>query len=225
MSDITIKLNGSEVTAAEGKTILEVAGENGIDIPTFCYIEELSPTGACRICVVEVEGLRTLVGSCHTPITPGMAIQTHSQKVLEARRVILDLLMTSHCGTCYMCEKANLCKLRTIATDLDVGLSRFQSKKRFYPIEDVSPYIIRDLTKCILCRKCVRACNEIAKKHVFGIGYRGFYSKIIVDFDEVLDKEVCRDCGICIPHCPTGALSYPLEITEEKKGPPLVIRG
>ncbi|MFC2020558.1 2Fe-2S iron-sulfur cluster-binding protein [Chloroflexota bacterium] len=225
MSNIAIKLNDSEVTAAEGKTILEVAKENGIEIPTFCYVEELSPTGACRICVVEVEGSRTLVGSCHTPIAPGMVIQTHSEKVLEARRVIMDLLMTSHCGTCYMCEKANICKLRAIATDLDVGLSRFQSKKRFYQIEDVSPYIVRDLTKCILCRKCVRACNEIARKNIFAVGYRGFDSKIVVDFDQVLDKEACRDCGICIPHCPTGALSAPIGITEEKKGPPLVIRG
>lgn len=225
MSDTTITLNDSEVTAAAGKTILEVAKENGIDIPTFCYVEELSPTGACRICVVEIEGSRTLVGSCHTPIAPGMVIQTHSQKVLEARRVIIDLLLTSHCGTCYMCEKANICKLRAIAADLDVGLSRFQSKKRYYPIEDVSPYIVRDLTKCILCRKCVRACNEIARKNIFGIGYRGFDSKIVVDFDEVLNKEVCRDCGVCIPHCPTGALSAPVEITEEKKGTPLVIRG
>jgi len=225
MSDITITINGSEVTASEGKTILEVAQENGIDIPTFCYVEELSPTGACRICVVEVEGSRVLVGSCHTPVAPNMVIHTHSEKVLEARRVIIELLLTSHCGTCYMCEKANMCKLRAIATDLDVGLSRFQSKKRFYPIEDVSPYIVRDLTKCILCRKCVRACNEIAKKSVFGIGYRGFDSKIVVDYDKALDTEACRDCGICIPHCPTGALSAPVEITVEKKGPPLVIRG
>ncbi|MFC1953808.1 2Fe-2S iron-sulfur cluster-binding protein, partial [Chloroflexota bacterium] len=196
MSDITITINGSEVTAPAGKTILEVAQANGIDIPTFCYIEELSPTGACRICVVEVEGSRLLVGSCHTPIAPGMVIHTHSEKVLESRRVIMELLLTSHCGTCYMCEKANMCKLRAIATDLDVGLSRFQPKKRFYPIEDVSPYIVRDLTKCILCRKCLRACNEIAKKNVFSVGYRGFNSKIIVGFDKELDTEACRDCGI-----------------------------
>jgi len=224
LSDVTITLNGAEVTAPAGKTILEVAQQNGIDIPTFCYLEDLVPTGACRICVVEVEGSRLLVGSCHTPISPGMVIHTHSPKVLEARRVIMDLLLTSHCGTCYMCEKANLCKLRAIATDLDVGLSRFQSKKRFYPVEDVSPYVVRDLTKCILCRKCVRACNEIAKKNVFAVGYRGFNSKIVVDFDETLDKEVCRDCGICIPHCPTGALSAPEGVAEEKKGTPLVIR-
>ncbi|MAE11253.1 MAG: 2Fe-2S iron-sulfur cluster-binding protein [Dehalococcoidales bacterium] len=224
MSSITIALNGSEVTAAEGKTILEVAQENGIDIPTFCSVEGLSPTGACRICVVEVEGSRTLVGSCHTPITQGMVIQTHSQKVIETRGVIMELLLTSHCGTCYMCEQANACKLRAIAADLDVGLPRFQSKKRFYQIEDISPYIVRDLTKCILCRKCVRACNEIAGKNVFATGYRGFDSKIVVDFDEVLDKKVCRDCGICIPHCPTGALSAPVGITEEKKATPLIIR-
>lgn len=222
---ISITINGSQVYAREGMTILEAAKENGIDIPTLCYIEGLPPTGACRICVVEVEGSRTLVGSCHTPIAEGLVIQTHSPKVLETRRVILELLLASHCGTCYMCEKANICELRKVAIDLDVGLSRFHARKRYYPVEDVSPYVQRDLTKCILCRRCVKACSEIAKQNIFAVGYRGFDSKIVVDQDEPLDKEVCRDCGICILHCPTGALSKPKKLSEEKKGKPLVIKG
>ena len=122
-----------------------------------------------------------------------------------------------------MCEKANLCELRKIAADLDVGLSRFQVRKRYYPIEDVSPYVHRDLSKCVLCWRCVRACREIAKQNVFGIAYRGFNSKVVVDCDEPLDKEVCRDCDVCISHCPTGALSKPRKVSEEKKGKPLVI--
>lgn len=221
--EVTVTIDGSSVSGREGMTILELAQEIGIDIPTLCYISDLLPTGACRVCVVEVEGSRTLVGSCHTPITAGMVIYTHSPKVLETRRVIVELLLASHCGSCFMCEKANLCELRKVAADLDVGLPRFQVRKRYYPIEDVSPYIQRDLSKCILCRRCVRACAEIAKQNVFSIAYRGFNSKVVVDFDQALDKDVCRDCDVCISVCPTGALSKPRKMSEEKKGKPLVI--
>lgn len=223
MDEVTVTLNGTQVTGDKDMTILELARKNGIDIPTLCYIAELSPTGACRVCVVEVEGSRTLVGSCHTPITEGMVIHTHSDRVLETRKVIVELLLASHCGSCLMCDKANICEIRQVAADLEVGLPRFQVRKRYYPIEDVSPYIRRDMSKCILCRRCVRACSEIARQDVFSTAYRGFDSKIVVDFDEELDKEVCRDCGICIPFCPTGALIQPRKLTERKEGKPLVI--
>ncbi len=147
MSEITVTVNGRQLSGSEGMSILEVTQENGIDIPTLCYSPELTTIGACRICVVEVEGSRTLVGSCHTPITQGMVIYTHSPKVLETRQVIMELLLASHCGSCFICEKANVCELRKIAIDLEVGLARFQVRKRYYPIEDVSPYIERDLSK------------------------------------------------------------------------------
>ncbi|MBI4282946.1 MAG: (2Fe-2S)-binding protein [Chloroflexi bacterium] len=223
MAEITVTLNGNQATGREGMTILDLARENGIDIPTLCYIPELPPTGACRVCVVEVANSRTLVASCHTPIAPGMVIQTHSPKVLETRKVIVELLLASHCGFCFLCERANLCEMRRVAADLGVGLSRFQARKRYYPIEDISPYIVRDLSKCILCRRCVRACSEIAKQNVFAMAYRGFDSKVVVDTDQPLNKEVCRDCGICIPLCPTGALTKPRKLGEKKEGKPLVI--
>jgi len=225
MEELTVTINGRQVSARDGMTIFEVAQENGIDIPTLCYRPELPPFGACRICVVEVEGSRTLVGSCHTPIAQGMVIHTHSPKVLETRKMIVELLLASHPDSCLVCDKANLCELRKIAADLEVGLPRFRMRKRYYPIEDVSPYLQRDLSKCILCRRCVRACSEIAKQNVFSLAYRGFGSKVVVDFDQPIDKEVCRDCDVCISFCPTGALSKPRKIREEKKGKPLVIRG
>ncbi len=225
MREVTVTINGTQVSGREGMTILEVAQQNGIDIPTLCYSPDLRPIGACRICVVEVEGSRTLVGSCHTPITPGMVIYTHSPKVLETRKVILELLLASHCGSCIICDKANLCNMRAIAADLEVGLPRFHLRKRYYPIEDISPYVQRDLTKCVLCWRCIRACSEIAKQNVFSTGYRGFNSKVVVDCDEPLNKEVCRDCGICIAYCPTGALTEPRKLNEEKKGKSLVITG
>ncbi len=225
MSEIKVTIDDVQTTGREGMTILELARENGIDIPTLCYIPDLPPTGACRICVVEVEGSRTLVGSCHTQITPGMVIHTSSSKVLQTRKVILELLLASHCGSCYMCEKANICEMRKIAAELDVGLPRFQARKRYYPIEDISPYIQRDLSKCILCRRCVKACREIAKQNIFSVAYRGFDSKIVVGCDEPINAEVCRDCDACISVCPTGALSRPRKIGQKKQGKPLVITG
>jgi NADH dehydrogenase/NADH:ubiquinone oxidoreductase subunit G len=220
---ITATINGSQVTGREGMTILEVARENSIDIPTLCYHEKLSPIGACRLCVVEMEGSRTLVASCYTPIAPGMVIHTHSPKVIETRRVIVELMLASHPDSCLVCDKANICELRKIAADLEVGLPRFRIRKRYYPIEDVSPYIIRDMSKCVQCWRCVRGCKEIAKQNVFGIGYRGFDSKVVVDLDEPLDKEVCRDCDVCVSLCPTGALCKVSEQREAKSGKPLVI--
>jgi formate dehydrogenase alpha subunit len=223
MTEITATINGRQVKAKEGMTILEAALENGIDIPTLCHHQDLTPLGACRICVVEVEGSRTLVGSCHTPITGGMVIQTHSDKVLATRRMIIELLLASHCGSCYMCDKANTCELRKIAADLEVGLPRFQTRKNYYAMEDISPYIVRDLTKCIMCRRCVRACKEVAGHNVFAVAYRGFDAKVVVDSDQPIDKEVCRDCGVCISYCPTGALGKPREAKEVKRGKPLII--
>lgn len=225
MSDIVVTINGIQYTGQEGTTILNLAQENEINIPTLCHRTEFTPIGACRMCVVEVEGSRTLVGSCHTPIGDGMVIHTHSPVVLDTRRTIVELLLASHSGTCYMCDKANICELRAIATDLDIGLSQFPVRKRYYQIEDGNPYIIRDLTKCILCRRCVWACREVANKDLFAVGYRGFASKIVVDIDQPLDKEACNDCGICIPFCPTGALGRANKTVEKKEGKPLIVKG
>jgi NADH dehydrogenase/NADH:ubiquinone oxidoreductase subunit G len=226
MAEVSLTINNVPISAREGMTILEAAQENGIDIPTLCYLKDLTPVGACRLCVVEVEGSRTLVGSCHTPVAEGMVIQTHSPKVLEVRRVLVELMLASHPDSCLVCNEANRCELRKIAADLDIGLPRFRIKKHFYPVEDENPYIIRDMSKCILCRRCVAACQSLKGEKMFGIAYRGFESKVIYSLDLPLgSSESCRDCDTCISLCPTGALSKPFSIGEEKQGPVLFLKG
>jgi NADH dehydrogenase/NADH:ubiquinone oxidoreductase subunit G len=217
-------LDDSTINVREGATILEAARENGIYIPTLCYHPDISPVGACRICVVEVLGSRTLVAACHTPVTEGMNIHTHSPTVQDTRRTILKLLLASHCGTCYMCAKANKCELRYLAAELDVGIPLFETKKRYYPIEDISPYLKRDLSKCILCRRCVRACAEIAGQNFFAIGYRGFRSKVVTNLDRPLNEDACKECDVCVSICPTGALTKPGGFSHEKKEKPLIIK-
>jgi NADH dehydrogenase/NADH:ubiquinone oxidoreductase subunit G len=210
MGNMRITIDGKKITARGGTTILEAAALHGITIPTLCHVKDRTPTGACRVCVVEVEGARTLAGSCHTPVAEGMVIHTRSPRVLAARRVIVELMLTAHTGLCVNDPNADNCGLHILASDNEVGAPRFAVRApRFYPAEESNPYVRRDLSKCILCRKCVVACAEIAEKNVLAVGYRGFRSKVIAGFDETLDTVECRDCGICIEHCPTGALGRP----------------
>ena len=222
---IDITINGAPLTAGEGATILEAARENGIEIPTLCYHERLTPIGSCRLCVVEVEKSRTLVAACHTPVAPNMVIRTHSDNVVAARRAIVELLLASHPDACLVCDKASQCELRRIAADLEVGLPRFKTRRRYYPLEDVSPYVVRDLSKCILCYRCIKACREIAGQDLYAMAYRGFRCKVVVDQDMPLNKDVCKGCYECIPLCPTGALSRVRQPGEVKIGRPLVIKG
>ena len=227
MKELVITINGSQVSGREGMTILKVAQENGIDIPTMCYIPDLLPIGACRLCVVEVEGLRTLVASCHTPITEGIVVSTHSPKVLETRKILVELMMASHPDACLICDKANICELRNIAADLEIGLPRFRIRKHFYPMEIENPNSIRDMSKCVLCRRCVVACKDLKGKKMFSVAYRGFDSKVIYGCDQPVDenKEACQECDTCIALCPSGALLKPRKAGEERAERALYIRG
>lgn len=210
MEAIKITIDGQEFNGSEGMTILEAARQLGIEIPTLCNRDELKPSGNCRICVVEIEGQAKLAASCHTPIGEGMKILTRSHRVQETRKVIVELMLSSHTGPCMSDTAARECSVHRIAADIEAGAPRFQVKEpRFYPVEMLSPYIRRDMARCILCRNCVRACNEIAGQNVLSMAYRGFTSKVVVDCDVPLNKEVCKDCGICVNYCPTSALMYP----------------
>jgi NADH:ubiquinone oxidoreductase subunit E/NAD-dependent dihydropyrimidine dehydrogenase PreA subunit/ferredoxin len=210
MDSIKVRVDDIEISEQRGTTILEAARKHGITIPTLCHHPHLAPTGSCRVCVVEVDGAGRLVGSCHTPIEDGMVIRTLSPRVIAARKATIELLLAGHTGPCVNDWNASQCDLHHIASDLEVGPPRFKIRRpRYFTPEEANPYVRRDMSKCILCSRCIGACNDIAKKRVFSTAYRGFRSKVIVDFDGPLDKEVCRDCLLCIDYCPTGALSTP----------------
>ena len=208
MGNLNVSIDGKKIRVREGSTILDAATANGITIPTLCHIKGQLPSGVCRVCVVEVEGSRTMMGACHTPVTDGMVIHSQSPKVVAVRKVIVELLLTAHTGDCVNDTNAENCGLHNLAADYEVGAPRFNVKApRFYPAEETNPYVKRNMSKCILCRKCVKVCSELAGKDILSIGYRGFRSKVVTGYDEALTAEVCRDCGICVEHCPTGALS------------------
>lgn len=204
---ITFFMNEKEITVEEGTFILEAARENKIDIPTLCYDENLSSFGGCRLCVVEVEGSKKLVASCSTKVKEGMVVHTESEKVVKARRDILDLLLSNHPKDCLTCEKAGNCDLQNYAYRYGVREPSFTGEKKNYPIESLNPVMERDQNKCILCGKCVRVCKEVQITNAIDFIGRGFNSKIGTAFDKPIDYENCRLCGQCISVCPTGAIT------------------
>lgn len=204
--NVEVTLNGEKAHGPPGMTILELARQKGVDIPTLCYHPDLTPAGVCRLCVVELEGWRTLVPSCQTPISAGMVIQTHSAKVVAARRTLVELILASHPDVCLVCDKGNDCELRRVAGDLGITMPRFRMKRHYYPAEDAAQHVVRDLSKCILCRRCVRACHEIKKADILALGYQGFDCRVIAGRDRPLEAGVCQSCDVCLSVCPVGAL-------------------
>ena len=207
MKEVKITIDGQEIMAQEGRTILEIATELGIHIPTLCAMPELGFTpGSCRICVVEVEGAPTLVASCVYPVREGLVIHTHSERVIKARKIVLELLISRHPLDCMTCEKSGSCILQDLAYELGVKESRFGRIDRKLPLDESNPFIVRDLNKCILCGRCVEICNEIQQTHAIDFGYRSSQTKIIADGDVDLRYSQCVSCGQCVAVCPVGAL-------------------
>jgi NADH dehydrogenase/NADH:ubiquinone oxidoreductase subunit G len=210
MGSVTLTINNKKIKAKAGMTILEAAQANGINIPSLCHIEGQTPTGSCRICVVDVAGSRALQGACHTPVANGMIVDALSERAMRVRKAVVELMLAAHTGECVTDAIAENCMLHNLASDGEVGAPRFRVKKRrSYPAEEKNPYVRRNLEKCIMCRRCIVACEGIAGKKVLSIGYRAFHSKIITGFDEALTTDECRDCGVCIEYCPTGAIGQP----------------
>ena len=204
---IKLTINGKEVGATTGSTVLQAAELAGIEIPRLCYDKDLSPLGACRLCVVEVKGNRLLPASCVTPIFAGMEVQTESEAVVEARQTILELLVANHPLDCMTCDKMGDCKLADYAYKYGVKDSSFAGATHQYAIDDSNPFIIRNLNKCILCGACVRACEELIGKDNLSYLNRGFHRKATTAGDVDYIESDCVFCGQCVAVCPTGALT------------------
>jgi len=204
---ITITLDGREVSGYPGMTILELAKESGINIPTLCHDPQLASIGACRVCLVEDERNGALLASCVAPIAPGMVINTHSPRVMERRKTIIELMLASHPDSCLVCDKGNRCQLRQIATDLGIGLVALQRIPQMTSIEEVNPFLERDLSKCILCAKCIRACQELVVEGAIDYFQRGFTTIPATLNNLPLENSECTFCGTCVALCPTGALT------------------
>ena len=203
---MNITINGQQVQAEEGMTILQAAQKAGIYIPTLCYHPDLSVEGVCRICVVEVKGQRLLCPACAYPVSEGLEINTHSPKVREARRLIVELLLANHPQDCLTCSANQKCELQKLAKELGIQEIRFQGERREEPMDISSPSLIRNPEKCILCKRCIRVCHEIQSVGALFASHRGWETTIGPALDKPLADVVCVYCGQCINRCPTGAL-------------------
>lgn len=203
---VNLTIDKVKVTVPKGTTILNAAKGIGIDIPTLCYEQELEIYGGCRMCVVEVERAKKLAASCTTPVSEGMVVYTESKRVVEARKVILSLLLANHPNDCLTCHKAGNCKLQEYAYRYDVKFGEITGEKHAYPLEENNPYIERNMNKCILCGKCVRTCSQVKERRILGFSGRGFKTKVTTAFDMPYEKSDCVSCFRCVSVCPVGAL-------------------
>ncbi len=204
---IRANIDGKDISVPMGTTILEAARQLNINIPTLCYHADLCVAGVCRVCVVEVEGQRTLQASCAYPITQPVTVKTHTRKVRQARRHILDLLLSQHYGECYSCFRNNNCELQQLAKEYGVDSFRFgHPDKPRYEKDNSSYSVIRDMDKCILCRRCVRTCIDLQEVGVLEAVGRSNMTEIAAFASKKLNDVVCINCGQCINRCPTGAL-------------------
>jgi len=203
---ITLTLNGRAISAAAGQTILEVARRHGLDIPTLCHHDLLRPIGACRLCQVEDMRRGVVVPSCVTVIQPEMVIETHSERVVRNRRNIIRLLLAAHPESCLVCDKGNLCQLRRLAAKMGVGRPDLDRMPYLREVEDLNPILSRDLSKCILCGKCIRADQEVVVEGVLDYNLRGFEAHPATLFLGSLEHSECTFCGTCLSVCPTGAI-------------------
>ena len=203
---VNLTINNKKITAGEGMTILEAAKQNNILIPSMCYLEEVHKFGSCRICVVELEGMKNLQASCITPISEGMVVYTNSRRVRAARKVLYELMLSDHPKDCLKCGRNQNCELQKLGELIQVSDSRFEGEKSKDYLDDTSPSIVRDASKCILCRRCVTVCNEVQGVGVLNPQFRGFSSVISPGQDLPLNTSACSFCGQCTTVCPVDAL-------------------
>jgi NADP-reducing hydrogenase subunit HndD len=207
MATSTLTLDGKTVEFTPGQSILEVAQDNGVDIPTLCHLKGCRATGSCRICVVEVKGARTLMASCSTPAGPGMEVSTNTEMVHKTRKLITELLISSGTHNCMTCESNGDCRLQDLAYRYGIIEVPFPTSPQLYAKETDNPFIIRDFDRCILCGRCVQACNEVVVNRAIDLGYRGYKAKVVTGGDTAYHLSDCVFCGQCLEVCPVGALT------------------
>lgn len=205
---VNITLNGQKMEVSKDKTLLEIARENGLDIPTLCYNKKLHLFAGCRLCVMEITGRKNLASSCSTKPLEGMVVQTHSEKVMKARKDILDLLISNHPEELSASTKVGNDNLKKYALEYGVLKGSYEGKSRNYEIDDANAAYIRDPNKCILCGQCVNTCDQIQVTHTIDFRGKGFDTKIATAFDLPISTDNCRLCGQCVSACPTGALIH-----------------
>jgi predicted molibdopterin-dependent oxidoreductase YjgC len=205
---VNIKINGKAIQAEDGKTILQVAKEHNVRIPTLCYHKDLNPTGNCRMCVVDVNGWRISPAACVTPVWEGMEIETDSEKVMKDRKLTLELMLANHPQDCLTCDVAGECELQDLAYEYKAEVPAWGAKGTRYKVDsDPNPFIRVDMNKCILCRRCESACAEIQVRDVWGVAKRGFDEVMVAGAGVPMLEARCESCGQCVAYCPTGALS------------------
>lgn len=211
---ITLTIDGVSVTVPEGTTVLEAAKQAKITIPTLCYLKGINQIGACRICMVEIEGARGLAAACVMPAGEGMKVKTNTPRLRQVRRDNLELLLSNHNRECTTCVRSGSCELQALSNEYGIKDIRYEGEKTFKPtdIDDVSPSIVRDNSKCIHCRRCIAACQNVQKIGAIGMGKRGFKSTVGSAFGVSLANSPCVNCGQCIEACPVGALHEKSEI-------------
>ena len=204
---VNLTIDNIPVTVPAGTTVLEAARDAGIKIPSLCFLKDVNEIGACRICVVEVEGARSLMASCVYPVSEGMVVHTNTPKVRHSRQLTLELILSNHRMDCLTCSRNAQCELRQLAADLGIDAVRYANDELLPRIEDTALHLVRDNSKCILCRRCVATCRKLQEVGVIGTNDRGFMTHIGCAFDRDLSEVDCVSCGQCIVSCPTGALS------------------
>ncbi len=207
MSEVKIAIDQREVSVPQNWTILQAAGKLGIKIPTLCHHGELTPCSACRVCLVQVEGARNLVPACSYPVAAGMKVETRTERVLQARRLVMELLLSDHPLDCMTCEKTGNCQLQDLAYEMGLTGSRLKGAQHRYPVDENNPFIVRDYNKCVLCERCTRICDEIQGSFAIEYAHRGFDTKVGVPFHRSLTESDCVFCGQCVNVCPVGALT------------------
>jgi NADH-quinone oxidoreductase subunit G len=214
MSEINVTINGIKITVPRGTSILQAANKAGIRIPTLCFHPDQEIKANCRICVVEVEGQKNLIPACATAVSEGMVIKTTTERVLEARRTILELMLARHPQDCLHCVRNGDCELQDLAAEYDVRQNRFPQEGGQLPLDYSSPGILRDPNKCLLCGRCIEVCTSIQTVNALGLAHRGFDTQVVPSIGQDLFESPCVMCGQCIHACPVGAIAGREQIKE-----------